>query len=105
DLLKTYLNHLDPGSRSSITKEINLRVVESEIITYQHAELISKWVDRLEITDRSTSSYEFKLLFRGSRDGFNKSKFHEICNKKSRTITIVKVKDSNEILGGYNPVE
>src|SRR5438045_6210617 len=32
-------------------------------------------------------------------------KFHEICDNQSRTVTIVKVKDSSEILGGYNPIK
>src|ERR1044071_6941041 len=54
--------------------------------------------------DKLTSPYEFKLLFRGSRDGSTGEKFHEFCDNKSRTVTIVKVKDSNEILGGYNPI-
>ena len=49
--------------------------------------------------------YEFKLILRGSRDGFTPKKFHEICDNKSRTVTVIKVKDSNEILGGYNPIE
>src|SRR6266498_4373190 len=77
DLLKSLLSHSDPDSKLSdisrprITKEIKLRTVDSKIITYQHAELISKWINRLEITDKSTS-YEFKLLFRGSRDGLNR---------------------------------
>ena len=43
-------------------------------------------------------------MFRGSRDGFSHSIFHEICDNQSRTITIVKVKGNNEILGGYNPI-
>ncbi|RGB40428.1 hypothetical protein C1646_663895 [Rhizophagus diaphanus] len=72
-------------------------------MTIQHAELISKWIDRLEITDELKNSYEFKLILRGSRDGFTPEKFHEICDNKSPTITIIKVKDSDEILGGYNP--
>ncbi len=72
---------MDPNSKNSkpsdkskpcITKEIELRTVDSKIITYQHAKLISKWIDRLEIT--MTSSYEFKLLFRGS---FTLNKFHD----------------------------
>jgi hypothetical protein len=50
------------------------------------------------------NSYEFKLILRGSRDGFSSSKFHEICDYQSRTTLIIKVKNSNEILGGYNPV-
>ena len=39
------------------TKEIN---IDSKIITSQHTELISKWVDRLEITDEVKNIYEFK---------------------------------------------
>src|SRR5439155_521856 len=57
---------------------------------------------RLEITDKV---YEFKLLFRGSRDGLSCRSFHSICDSQSRTVTIVKVKGSGEILGGYNPLE
>ncbi|GES76059.1 carbohydrate-binding module family 13 protein [Rhizophagus clarus] len=87
--------------QETITKEISLRSIDSRIITIQHAELISKWIDRSETTDKM---YEFKLILRGSRDGFSPSKFHEICDNQSHTITIVKVKGSNEILGGYNPI-
>jgi hypothetical protein len=87
-----------------ITKEINSKSIDSKIITIQHAELISKWIDRLEITDRIKNLYEFKLILRGSRDGFSSSKFHEMCDNKSHTVTIIKVKDSDEILGGYNPI-
>ncbi|EXX56280.1 uncharacterized protein OCT59_020367 [Rhizophagus irregularis] len=112
DLLKTFLNLLDPNSKPSdkskprINKKINLRNIDinSTIITHEHAELISKWIEKLEITDQLTSSFKFKLLFRGSRDGFTPKKFHEFCDEQSRTITVAKVRDSNEILGGYNPV-
>src|SRR5205085_3397575 len=47
----------------------------------------------------------FKLVLRGSRDGFTGIKFHEICDNQSQTVSIIKVKDSNEILGGYNPIK
>ncbi|CAB4439476.1 unnamed protein product [Rhizophagus irregularis] len=110
DLLRVYLSLSDPNSKPSnntkpgITKE-SKRIVYSKIITYQHVELISKWIDRLEITDKLISSYEFRLLFRASRDGHSPYKFHEICNNQPRTVTLVKVKDSKEILGGYNPLE
>jgi hypothetical protein len=110
NLLKDFLSLLDPNSKRSdksnpsTTKE-SKRVVDSKIITYQHVELISKWIDKLEITDKSISSYEFKLLFRASCDGHSRDKFHEICDNQSHTVTLVKVKGSNEILGGYNPLE
>ena len=44
------------------------------------------------------------MLYRGTRDGFSGDKFHEMCDDQSHTVTIVKVKNSNEILGGYNPI-
>ncbi|RIA93166.1 hypothetical protein C1645_874226 [Glomus cerebriforme] len=109
DLLKTFLSRSDLNSKPNneskphITKEINSRTVDSKIITYQHVELISKWIDRLEITDWSTP-YEFKLLFRGSRDGFTSDDFHKFCDSQSCTVTVAKVKDTSEILGGYNPI-
>ncbi|PKC58525.1 hypothetical protein RhiirA1_541027 [Rhizophagus irregularis] len=81
--------------------------IDSKIITIQHAELISEWVDKLEIedkVDKMKNFYEFKLIFRGSRDGFTPKRFHEICDNQSHTVAIIKVKDSNEILGGYNPI-
>jgi len=107
ELLDTFLSLSDPDKRPSnkTNKGINLSNIDSKIITFQHAELIYKWIERLEVTDRIRNSYEFKLLFRGSRDGATKEKFHEICDNQSRTVTIVKVKDSNEILGGYNPIK
>ncbi|PKC62878.1 hypothetical protein RhiirA1_464508 [Rhizophagus irregularis] len=98
DLLKYFLN---PNDQLSIPRI----VADSKIITPQHVELISKWIDRLEITDEIKNTYEFKLLLRGSYDGFSPKKFHEICDNQSHTVTIIKVKNSKEILGGYNPSE
>ncbi|RGB37355.1 hypothetical protein C1646_756974 [Rhizophagus diaphanus] len=112
DLLEYFL---DNDSKKSIpriireNKEIRSSI-DSKIITFQHAELISKWIDRLEITGKLTTSYGFKLLYRDSRDGsvlFNSrlEKFREICVNQSRTITVIKIIDRNEIFGGYNPIE
>ncbi|GES96365.1 carbohydrate-binding module family 13 protein [Rhizophagus clarus] len=108
DLLKAFLN-LHPDSKSiDKSKPRNLhksKNIDSKIITCQHAELISKWIDKLDITNKLNTSYEFKLILRGTRDGFAPSKFHEICDEKSCTVSVIKVKGSNEILGGYNPIE
>ncbi|RGB37546.1 hypothetical protein C1646_694587 [Rhizophagus diaphanus] len=99
-----YITTSEKSERQTV-KEIGLKSLDSKIITIQHAKIISKWIDRVGIMDDLKNSYEFKLIFRGSRDGFTAQKFHEICDDKSCTITIVKVKNSNEILGGYNPIE
>src|SRR5581483_10308832 len=108
DLFKTFLL-LDPDSRPSEKSphkdSSNLKNIDSKIISVQHADLISKWIDRLEINDDIKNPYKFKLLFRASRDGSTVEKFHEICDGQSHTVAIVKVQNSNEILGGYNPIE
>ncbi|EXX74099.1 uncharacterized protein OCT59_027119 [Rhizophagus irregularis] len=106
DLLKYFLDPNNQSIKTSkpriTTKEIN---IDSKIITIQHSELISKWIDRLENSDEIKDTYNFKLLLRGTRDGFATKKFHEICDNQPRTVTIIKVKDSKEILGGYNPIK
>jgi hypothetical protein len=48
--------------------------------------------------------YKFELLLRGSRDGFTPKKFHELCDGKPKTVTFIKVKGTEEIIGGYNPL-
>ncbi|EXX73647.1 uncharacterized protein OCT59_021103 [Rhizophagus irregularis] len=108
DLLKTFLNHDYRPSNRKIKeiKEIDSNEnIDSKIITNQHVELISKWIDRLENTNKLNNLYKFELILRGSRDGFTFKKFHEICDNRSHTVTIIEVKNSNEILGGYNPIK
>ncbi|PKC57963.1 hypothetical protein RhiirA1_471691, partial [Rhizophagus irregularis] len=39
------------------------------------------------------------------RDGFTPKKFHELCDNKPNTVTFIKVKGTEEIIGGYNPLE
>ncbi|CAB4403735.1 unnamed protein product [Rhizophagus irregularis] len=105
NLFKYFMDQQNNNPEPKITtKETSSKSIDSKIITIQHAELISKWIDRLEITDKMKNSYEFKLILRGSRDGVSSQKFHEICDNQSHTISIIKVKNSNEILGGYNPI-
>jgi hypothetical protein len=106
DLIKYFLDndgYVPKKKLKKRPKELALKNIDSKIITNQHAELISKWIDRLEFTDKLINSYKFKLILHGSRDEFTAEKFHKICDNKSHTVIIIKVKDSNEILGGYNP--
>ncbi|GET03151.1 carbohydrate-binding module family 13 protein [Rhizophagus clarus] len=103
-LIKDFIYQPSEKPEQKLIKEISSKSVDSKIITYQHTELISKWIDRLGIADEMINPYEFKLILRGSHDGFSPSKFHEICDNQSHTISIIKVKDSTEILGGYNPI-
>jgi hypothetical protein len=76
--------------------------IDSQIINLKDAKLISKWIKFMK-QQKPEITYDFNLLVRGSRDGFDKNIFHECCDNKGPTITIARVKGSNEILGGFNP--
>ncbi|RHZ72858.1 hypothetical protein Glove_236g48 [Diversispora epigaea] len=77
----------------------------SNIITDEHALEISSWINEKEIPFIENNPCEFKLLVRGSRDGFDIRTIYNVCDKVSKTIIVLKVKDTEEILGGYNPLE
>ena len=44
-----------------------------------------------------------ELLYRMSRDGIEYSQFHNLCDNKGATITLIKLEDGN-ILGIYTPL-
>ncbi|PKY54895.1 hypothetical protein RhiirA4_448194, partial [Rhizophagus irregularis] len=77
--------------------------IDSKIITPFHAFLIGNFIKLSNGIQNCT--FEFQLLVRGSRDGFNVKNFHKNCDEKGPTITIANVKNSNEIVGGYNPLD
>ncbi|RIB00389.1 hypothetical protein C2G38_2129987 [Gigaspora rosea] len=77
--------------------------IPSSIINLEHVVEISSWIDRRSTTyDITEIPYEFKLLLKGSRDGFDAKTFHKLCDNIPGLIVVIKVENSNEILGGYN---
>ncbi|GET00936.1 hypothetical protein GLOIN_2v1877698 [Rhizophagus clarus] len=110
DLLSS---HLDPDSEPSdsillprIVK--NDEIIDSKIVNLNIVSIISRWIDKVDNDNfvhlrELYLPYKFQLLLRGSRDGFSPKKFHTICDGKSITITFIKVKETEEIIGGYNP--
>ncbi|RIB28830.1 hypothetical protein C2G38_2028228 [Gigaspora rosea] len=77
----------------------------SMVISDEHSAEIASWVDRKDHAYSVTNNpYKFKLLLRGTRDGFAKDSFWNLCNKQTHLIVVIKVKGTDEILGGYNPV-
>jgi hypothetical protein len=48
-------------------------------------------------------THVFYLLYRGSRDGFESSAFHRLCDGHPMTLTII-LSDNGSIFGGYTPV-
>ncbi|RHZ76562.1 hypothetical protein Glove_196g74 [Diversispora epigaea] len=77
----------------------------STIITYEHVAEISSWIDRKSSTySLQNIPYEFQLILKGSINGFAPQTFWNACHGHSGTVVIIKVKGTDEILGGYNPL-
>ncbi|RGB40690.1 hypothetical protein C1646_380747 [Rhizophagus diaphanus] len=113
ELLESYLNpNSEPNDNILLPRFRNIDgIIDSKIVNLNIASLISRWIDKIDIKSKYSYArelylpYKFKLLLRGSRDGFTPKKFHELCDDKLYTVTFIKVKGTEEIIGGYNPLE
>ncbi|RHZ85068.1 hypothetical protein Glove_71g40 [Diversispora epigaea] len=77
----------------------------SNIISEDHAAEISSWIDRKTTTYPTTIiPYKFELILRGTKDGFDPQTFWNICHGHACTVVVAKVKGTDEIIGGYNPL-
>ncbi|GBB89308.1 hypothetical protein RclHR1_00160024 [Rhizophagus clarus] len=78
--------------------------IDSILIKTNHLALFSSWIADADVI-LTKIPYKFNLILRGSRDGFNANTFHEKCDDKGATIIVAKIKGSNRIIGGYNPLD
>jgi hypothetical protein len=110
DLVDSYM---DPDSRPSenisLPRNIKIeRIIDSKIVTNLcMLKTISRQTDKMDIRNNFVhlkESYKFILLLRGSRDGFTPKKFHELCDDRPNTVTFIKIRGTEEIIGGYNPI-
>ncbi|RHZ89534.1 hypothetical protein Glove_13g145 [Diversispora epigaea] len=97
-------------ARSTLVTELPPRAEESKepfstIISEEHVAEISSWIDRKTTTYSTTNiPYKFKLILSGFKDGFALQTFWNICHGHAETVVVIKVKGTDEILGGYNPL-
>jgi hypothetical protein len=78
----------------------------SNIINAKDAAIIASWIDKKEETHYyhfKDIPFKFELIYRASIEGFRN--FHINCDNKGPTVVIIKVRDSGEIIGGYNPLD
>ncbi|GBC02012.1 hypothetical protein RclHR1_04410005 [Rhizophagus clarus] len=80
--------------------------LDSVIVEFQHFAMFASWIDKDDDTYYSLENipYRFNLLYRASRDGIDSKEFHNKCDNKGSTVVIAKVKGTNQIIGGYNPL-
>ncbi|RHZ60523.1 hypothetical protein Glove_352g22 [Diversispora epigaea] len=77
--------------------------LKQHFMALEHVAEISSWIDYKSSTYSLTNTpYEFQL--RGSINGFNPQTFLDTCHGHASIVVIIKVKGTEEILGGYNPL-
>ncbi|GBC01424.1 hypothetical protein RclHR1_04190008 [Rhizophagus clarus] len=79
--------------------------LNNQLINRKHLIIIENWIKWKDNTIGKKYFYNFKLLYRASRDGNTSLAFHAKCDNKEATIVIAKITNSEQIVGGYNPLQ
>ncbi|GES85077.1 BTB/POZ domain-containing protein [Rhizophagus clarus] len=81
-------------------------ICDSVIIEHQHFAIFSSWIEMKNDSHYNVRNipYNFNLLYRASRDGNTAVAFHSKCDNKGATIVVAKIQNSEQIVGGYNPL-
>ncbi|RIA81644.1 hypothetical protein C1645_836668 [Glomus cerebriforme] len=76
----------------------------STLIEAEHFAIFSSWIEKKNnFYYVKYIPYNFNLLYRASsRDDNTATAFHTKCDKKEATIVVVKIADSEQIVGRYN---
>ncbi|EXX76866.1 uncharacterized protein OCT59_025413 [Rhizophagus irregularis] len=111
---KLLISYLDPDidQTSNISLPRNLKIdgiIDSKIVNNLNIiSTISRCIDNINSKFSYVREfylpYKFQLLLRGSSDGFTPKKFHKLCDDIPHTVTFIKVRGTDEIIGGYNPL-
>src|SRR5205807_126070 len=91
DLLEFYIvPNMKPKTSVAPPRQSNLKFkLDSTLIESNHIPLFASWIDRKDSSHyKKNISYDFKLLYRANRDGFNAASFHRNCDNKGATIWV-----------------
>src|SRR5207244_7921932 len=98
--------HMAPSKKTNITVQPSRQSkCDSVLMKPQHFAVFASWIEKKNDSHYNKRSipYSFNLLYRASRDGNTPAAFHAKCDNKGATIVVVKIKNSEKIVGGYNP--
>ncbi|CAG8692235.1 12872_t:CDS:2 [Rhizophagus irregularis] len=110
---KEYNPLVKPSSNKNILPpRSSVYQFDSNIINAKDAALIASWIDGIDNGNnrKLKKRYQFKnipfkfdCIYRGSIDGFDNYYYEKNLFKYNRIVVLIKVRDSEEIIGVYNP--
>src|SRR5437588_8087616 len=81
------------------------RIKEGKLLNSRMKYLISGWIDLKKYSYKEDElPYEFQLILQGTKDGFSRTIFEQKCYNIEQTLVVMKIKETEELVGGYNPV-
>lgn len=93
--LQDLLAHLFPSSQKNLIKVNHVEIDTTIIEDLSHKNKIKEWLASVNKTSTP------RLLFRASRNGWTAPDFHQCCDNKGPTLTVVK-SSSGYVFGGYS---
>ncbi len=95
EILKQYPPYLEEYKKhkAQMIYNLNSLIIEKNI---KYNQTLKYWIN-------PNMKIKSSLLYRMSRDGIEYSTFHNLCDNKGATITLIKLEDGN-ILGNYTPL-
>ncbi|EXX71411.1 hypothetical protein GLOIN_2v1784502 [Rhizophagus irregularis DAOM 181602=DAOM 197198] len=98
--------HFVPQAKQigSLPSRNAVNTIDSVLINSEHLAIFAGWIDKKDESLKMIP-YEFNLILRASRDGNTAGAFHDKCDNKGATIIVVKIEETNQIVGGYNPLD
>eukprot|EP01084_Bolivina_argentea_P247536 414105_1 len=106
-----YCNNLKPNTKYNITAYYPMTfetIICTETMTFETSDCMTREETKKlkELIDNYTN-YEYKkkwkLLYQGSKHGFNAKSFYNKCDMKQNTICIIRT-DENEIFGAFTSI-
>ncbi|CAG8505176.1 6391_t:CDS:2 [Funneliformis caledonium] len=106
EILKYYIvsskkSNVDNPKPEVPTSNVHIRL-SSVLIELDCFQLLINWINET-IPGTSLNRYKLTLLLKGSANGFTANTFHGMCDNRGATLTVIKIRGSTEIIGGYNP--
>ena len=107
DLIRYYLTSSFPHLENRLLPS-RKGVIDSNLITSFEAATLVNFIHNKECQNYyrfAEIPFKFRLLLRGSQDGFSSAMFHLKCIDKGPTIVVIRVSGSRQIVGGFNPIK
>ncbi|CAG8661165.1 7462_t:CDS:2, partial [Racocetra fulgida] len=107
DIIRCYLDSdARPMHHAFLIRWGNFKII-SELIDKEIALILTKWIDKKTVDEEISKGFKYhlNLIFKSSVDGLSSQNFHRNCDHKGATIVVAKIKNTNLLIGGYNPLD